>query len=528
MGSSRCRPLLVISSMLAALLVCSGARGQTAEETKATDGQQELGVKIETLSKSLEQTQLELAESRTEIRELRAMLQEMLKRMDTGANAAGTAPLPAQTPGGSEPTPRNAGAQTAGETQAQAAQISQDDWDMLNARVTEQRQTKVESGSKFRLKLSGLALFNAFSTAGAVDNIDVPSLAVPRVAGSSAGALGASLRQSILGLTGYGPVIWGAKTSADLQMDFFGGLPSGYGAETSGIARLRIARTRFDWENTSVVAGLDYPFFSPNLPSTYMSVAEPGFASAGNLWNWTPTIRVEQRFGGTLSPFKVEAGFLDPGSYSSYSVNTNYRVPSATESSRVPTYAVRFSANNKAENPTTSVGVSGVYSPQTYYNGYQITGWVGALDWKLAPISRVELSGQFFTGRGIDEFGGVPLSPLQPQSAYLYNAFIAPELANMGVIGGWTQFKFKLDARSEFNVAAGTGERKSADLRQAALGNAFVTSVPARNEMIFVNYIFRPRSDLLFSAEYRRFRTYEVNGAPDIAGQVGLALGFLF
>jgi hypothetical protein len=36
-------------------------------------------------------------------------------------------------------------------------------------------------------------------------------------------------------------------------------------------------------ENTSAVAGLDYPFFSPNMPTTYMTFVVPGFASAGNL-----------------------------------------------------------------------------------------------------------------------------------------------------------------------------------------------------------------------------------------------------
>jgi hypothetical protein len=45
---------------------------------------------------------------------------------------------------------------------------------------------------------------------------------------------------------------------------------------------------------------------------------------------------------------------------------------------------------------------------------------------------------------------------------------------------------------------------------------------------MFVNYVFRPRSDLLFSAEYRRLRSYEINGAPATAGQLGLAMGFLF
>ena len=93
---------------------------------------------------------------------------------------------------------------------------------------------------------------------------------------------------------------------------------------------------------------------------------------------------------------------------------------------------------------------------------------------------------------------------------------------------GWSQFKFRLNTRSEFNVAAGTGGRKSNDLRSEAAGNLFLSTVPARNQMLFANYIFRPRSDLLFSAEYRRFRTYQINGPANTAGQLGLAVGFLF
>jgi hypothetical protein len=109
-----------------------------------------------------------------------------------------------------------------------------------------------------------------------------------------------------------------------------------------------------------------------------------------------------------------------------------------------------------------------------------------------------------------------------------YTMFTAPALANLGVIGGWSQLKIRLDARSEFNVAAGTGDRNSGQLRQDSLLDAFLLTVPARNEMLFTNYIFKPRSDLLFSAEYRRLRTYDVNGLPSVAQQVGLAIGFLF
>src|SRR5882762_10432969 len=501
--------------------------GQSAPETSSAsmpNGQavsgQELNGKIETLTRSLEQTQTELARSRSEIEQLRAMLGELLKRMDSAQAVApqGNKAI-ASAPGGVAPS-QDAAPPT--------AQISQDDWDLLNARVEEQRQTKVESGSKFRLRLSGLALLNLFDTAGNVDNLDVPSIALPKFAGYPTGGVGVSVRQSIVGLTGIGPQLFGARTSADVQMGFYGGLPSGYNATTSGIANLRIARIRFDWDSTSVIAGLDTPFFSPNMPTTYMSVAVPGFASAGNLWTWTPTIRVEQRFGGAGSPFRVEAGLLDPSSNINYTTNNNLRAPSPSESSRIPTYAVRVSYNRKSEEHPASFGVAGVYSPQEFYGGYNQEGWAATTDWKFALLPRTELSGQFFTGRGIDGFGGVPDNPYPLQNPFLYTTFTARLLAEVGVIGGWSQLKFKWNAQHEFNVAAGTGGRNSASLRQALSASFPAPLIPARNEMMFANYIFRPRSDLVFSAEYRRIRTYEAAGAPDISGQVGLAIGFLF
>jgi hypothetical protein len=169
-----------------------------------------------------------------------------------------------------------------------------------------------------------------------------------------------------------------------------------------------------------------------------------------------------------------------------------------------------------------------VYSPQEFFGGYRQAGWAATTDWKFGLLPRTELSGQFFTGRGIDGFGGLPENPYPPQNQFLDTALTARLLAEVGVIGGWSQFKFKWNAQHEFNVAAGTGGRNSAGLRQALGANLPAPLIPARNQMMFANYIFRPRSDLVFSAEYRRIRTYEINGAPDIAAQVGLALGFLF
>jgi hypothetical protein len=509
--------------MCLTLLFSPAVFAQSESASAPTASQQDLNAEIRSLSESLRETRSELAQSRSEIKQLRTALEQVISRVN------GIAPAPsAEEKASVAESSKNAPNAAPPESQGQA-NISQDDWDILNARVEEQRQVKVESGSKYRLKLSGLVLFNTSAITGQVNNLDLPDVAVPTAPGSSSGSLSGSLRQSILGLTGIGPDVFGARTSGDVQMDFFGGLPSGYEGNSSGVARLRLARIRMDWNNTSLVAGLDYPFFSPNLPTTYMSVAEPGLASAGNLWSWTPTIWLEQRFDGALSPFKIQAGLLDVAPASNYALSGDGgRTPTAPESSRQPTYALRLSAGTKSEDRPAVIGVGALYSPQRYYGGYNVAGWAATVDWKFPLLPHTELSGEFFTGRGVDGLGGLAFSPVTPTSQAAYAMFTAPELADLGAIGGWSQLKVKLDARSEFNVAAGTGDRNSWGLRQDALYDPFLLTVPARNEMLFANYIFRPRSDLLFSAEYRRIRTYDVNNPASVAQQVGLAIGFLF
>ena len=340
--SIRVRRVCAISLGVVVAVVpsCPVIWAQEAQAGQAAGSTAQLNDRIEKLTVSLQKTQDELSQSRTEIEQLRSTLQEVLKRMDHVAARlapqAGEA-APAQSAPAAEPAMPEDG--------PRAAQISQDDWELLNARVQEQHQTKVESGSKFRLRLSGLALLNLFGNSGKVDNVDLPSVAVPGVAGGPSGAVGASMRQSLIGLTGFGPEIFGARTSADLQFGFYGGLPSGYTATSSGLANLRLARVRFDWDNTAIVGGLDTPFFSPNMPTTYMSVAVPGFASAGNLWTWTPGVRVERRLSGAFSAMKVEAGVLDPSANIAYSSSNALRAATPTESSRIPTFAVRMSYN---------------------------------------------------------------------------------------------------------------------------------------------------------------------------------------
>jgi len=111
---------------------------------------------------------------------------------------------------------------------------------------------------------------------------------------------------------------------------------------------------------------------------------------------------------------------------------------------------------------------------------------------------------------------------------YQYLATTAPTIAKISTLGGWAQLKATVNSRNEFNVAAGYGGFNSSNLRNAAATDASLLFVPARNQSMLINYVFKPRSDLVFSLEYRKLRTYDVLEEPYKADHVGAAAAFLF
>jgi hypothetical protein len=72
---------------------------------------------------------------------------------------------------------------------------------LLGSKIDEQYQTKVESAAKYRVRLSGIVLMNAFRNVGASDNLDLPDYAQPPATpGAAQTSFGATLRQSEIGL----------------------------------------------------------------------------------------------------------------------------------------------------------------------------------------------------------------------------------------------------------------------------------------------------------------------------------------
>src|SRR5262249_50066672 len=135
------------------------------------------------LHATLEQIRSQLADSHAEAESLRREVRALHQRLAAiEANLLTAKPVsPAAAP---IPVPALTTAELADEQR------------LLAAKINDQCQTKVESGSKYHLRLSGMALLNAFTTRGIVDNIDLPETARPRQPGDTAGSTGATMRQS--------------------------------------------------------------------------------------------------------------------------------------------------------------------------------------------------------------------------------------------------------------------------------------------------------------------------------------------
>jgi hypothetical protein len=89
-------------------------------------------------------------------------------------------------------------------------------------------------------------------------------------------------------------------------------------------------------------------------------------------------------------------------------------------------------------------------------------------------------------------------------------------------IGGWAQLKYRPANKWEFNGAFGTDNPYASDLKYFPAAEAYGNQSLARNRGSFINMIYRPRSDLLFSAEYRHLTTYSLVDGSETAPAISI------
>jgi hypothetical protein len=499
-----------------------------------TSAVRDLQEQVRELRTMVDEMRSENAQSRAEMQQLRQELQStrsLLERPTTVSDPSAVASSQPSAHGlGSAPPATEAAASSSSPAQVPSTiedrvQKLEDSTSLLGSRVDEQYQTKVETASKYRARLSGIVLMNAFRSHGGSNNLDFPDFAQPTPAGGSQASFGATLRQSEIGLEIFGPNVGGAKTSAEVQFDFAGGFPATGNGVNFGFMRLQTANLHFEWEHSSVVIGQDSLFLSPLSPTSFASLATPTFAYGGNLWGWIPQLRYERRFSvADQQTLTVQAGILDNMDWE-YSPDPFYRSAQAGEQSGQPAYGVRTSWSRPVFDHTLSFGVAGYYARQDWSWDRYVDAWAGMLDWQIPIARRVALSGEFYRGRGIGGFGAAVGRAVvfggDPTHA-------SSPIRGLNDIGGWSQLKVQLTSKLELNGVFADDNAYAGDVRGFATDDNNFGPILGRNRGMLGNVVFRPRSDLLFSAEFRRLRSYPVYSDSSVTNQVNLAMGILF
>lgn len=397
--------------------------------------------------------------------------------------------------------------------------------ELLASQLSALEQAKVESGSKYRVRLFGLALMQLVSTRGAVDNIDLPILAVESVPGDSGGNVSAAVRQSFIGLAVFGPTLWGMDTSGDLRLDFFGGFPAANDGLSAPGLRLRTMALSLEGKTLSIRAGQEAPFFSPLSPTSLAATAYPALSSAGNIWSWTPQVYMERRFERSDdTTLTLRAGMLDAltgelpaGEYT--------RLATAGERSRAPASATRIGWRRRHEERVTSAGAGVYYSRQNWGFDRVVNAWAVTGDWEVPLSNTVSLSGELYEGQAIGGLGG------GAHSSVLFDGpptDAASTVHPLRSVGGWAQAKVSLTPRLDINVAAGVDRSKPRPFQGLLQPPRDEAPSASRNASGFLNAIYQARSNLFFSVEYRRLWTRRFDGRAWLADHLNFGGAIAF
>jgi hypothetical protein len=484
-----------------------------------------LSDQIQNLTTAIARTQSQLDESQRELNEMRkqlAALQGVVAQGESGA-APAAARQAADSSSAAGPAP---------EATAAAIDDLRERAAVAESEIATHQQDKVESESKYPVKITGLLLLNGFVNTSAVNLATTPTIAVP-----GPGSTGASVRQTIVGIDARGPHLFGASSYADLRLDFAGtpqtgGSSAAYYNGSGTLLRLRTMHAALQWTRTEAFFSLDRPIVSPDTPTSLTAVAEPALAWSGNLWTWNPQAGVRQNLRlGASRDMRFEAALIDvsdaPLSPSAIIASApTPTVAGSGEQSRWPGAEARVSLLGAGTNEDTShFGIGGFFAPHHTSVGRNFDAWAVTLDGRLVLPAHLQMTGSAYRGLALGGLGaGAYKDFAYTESATSGKYYLTP----LDDAGGWAELKEKFNQRLEANAAFGIDNAFAGELsRYAATGGGFYQNL-ARNRTYTGNVIFSPSAYLLFSLEYRHIASAPVMGLPSDSNIIGLGAGYKF
>jgi hypothetical protein len=480
--------------------VCSNGQATTDEN---------LAKQVQQLTAAMTRTQAQLEQSQRDLEQLRNQLAAIQQQI----------------------AHRNSASSQAEQISAAVEEIREQQ-SLQESQIATHEQSKIESESKFPVKISGLVLLSGFVN---TRQVDLP--ATPTVVAPGTGSTGATIRQTVLGLDARGPHLWNARSHADVRVDFYGASMSDgnspAGTYAGGLLRLRTAHAALQWEHTEAFFSLDHAIVNPNNPTSLTAVAIPALAWSGNLWAWNPQVGITQDFSLSSSRrLRAQTALIDianpPAIYNTNSTlaGTNFTSPSAVEQSRWPGVESRLALIGAEQESGLQVGLGGLFATHRTAGGKQFDSWAGLLDYRVPMTKYLEMSGSAYRGLALGGLGGggykdyvYYVSPSDPEKYYL---------RALDDVGGWLQLKARASDHLEFNFAFGTDQVPAGELRPYAGADSATYLNLARNRTFTGNFIYSPSAYLLFSLEYRRLNSSPVNGPTSAGDIIGIATGYRF
>lgn len=367
-------------------------------------------------------------------------------------------------------------------------------------RIEEQAQTKVEASQKFPIRLTGMALFNAFTNSRQNGGADYPTIA----SATGPGRAGATVRQTVIGLDFRGPqTFWGGQIRGNVYMDFSSGT-----APLSQTMRLRTASIEAGWTNRSFIVGVEKPIFNPREPSSLAQVAISPLTGAGNLWLWLPQARFEQDIAlGAGNGIRATMGVVQTREVGPYAASQQ---PANLEASR-PGLEGRFEFFHNSEGERRIEFAPGFHVSTTHIGGFSIPSQIVSADWFFRPIRRLEFSGAFFRGENVAHLGTGAI-----RQGYGIDNGVPDAVHSQG---GWGQLTIHTLPRLDFHLFTGQQDDKNADVPTGGIG---------KNLVYGGNIYFRVAPNVLVGWETSQTRTVYVGQPTRINNHYDLAVGYLF
>lgn len=524
-------PLLFCAGVISLSLVATGFANPTSRKRKDSAQSKPDKTEVEKLieltrraSEAAELARIEARQAREQNEALQRRLEqterelETLRQAITANSQTMTASIAASPTGVSETL-----AQTDQKAEERLAKL-EEQTEINTAQIKEHAQTKVESGSRLKLRLFGEIIFNTYLNSNESANNDVPTIAFPNsaIAGRKRNNLGATLRQSKIGLAMTGVRLGHARLSAEAEFDFWGGPISRYDGDMLGSLRIRTASARLDWDRTTLEIGQKDPMISPLTPNSLAAVWIAPMALTGNLWQWRPQIMVEHRVRLNESSSVIVQGGLMPNFSDISGVPIGTVGGITLEGS--PGYEGRIAFRRVLEDERNfEIGFGGygerkAFSFARRVNSYALTG-----DWQIPLGSRLTLSGEAYYGQSINlgERSGTSVDRLYAATGNVLNP--TSEIRGIHSAGGWAQLNIKATPKLDFNLTAGKDDPNNNDVRFGTIGNF----TRFKNQAASVNFIYFLTQNFEVSLEYRRTLTDYAPGRRT-NNHFNLAFGYLF